>query len=423
MAASLFSRRLTFALFAALLFFVPLARGTVQPWAQSALMAMVCLLATLLLVDKTLTGAVIVPKTALSRPFLALAALVCLSFIFSHSRADGLEAIALFAVYIVIFYSTQHLAENRAGQRQVVYLLIAVATVVALLALIKRFNPYLVPGWWQYDLDVNNKAMTTGPYGNHNHLAGLLEMIIPLLLGLFLTRERRGTTLWLLISLTILLTATHILALSRGGWFSLAAALVVMFIILLTQKRFMPKKALLSAVSGMALVFLLILGGTHIAERLLTLGDETALNFAGRTIAWKGCLSMIAAHPLLGTGPGSFATLFPAWQPPGIAARFFQAHNDYLQYAAELGLPVLAIILWVGFILTRWLIRLISHPSRQIWGISLGAGIGILTIIFHSFVDFNLHIPANAAVFATLLGLLSSVAEKKQAKEHNATVR
>ena len=420
MASSHYPRRLTFALFAALLFFAPLARGAVQPWAQSALMAMACLLAAALLMEKALTGAIIMPKTPLDTPLLALTALIILSFLFSTDRADGMEAIALFAVYAVIFYAAQHLAASRVGQRQIVYLLIVLATVVALVALIKRFSPQLTPIWWRYDLDDGTMAdlydatMTSGPYGNHNHLAGLLEMIIPLALALFLIRTWRRAVLFLLFYLVLFLTATHILTLSRSGWASLAAALAVMVIILLAQKRFTRKGLLLSAIGGLALTFLFILGGTHIVERLLTLTDkETVLNFEGRTIAWKGCLHMIAAHPLLGTGPGSFTTLFPAWQPPGMTARFFYAHNDYLQYAAELGLPVIVIIVWVVMLLMRRMSHLLFHPSRQIWGISLGAGIGILTIIFHSCIDFNLHIPANAAVFTVILGLLSGTVEKK----------
>jgi O-antigen ligase len=244
-------------------------------------------------------------------------------------------------------------------------------------------------------------------------LAGLLEMIIPLIFCLFLTRARRGPALLLLLYLAILLVAAHILALSRGGWFSLSVGLLVMLVILLAQKRFTRKKLLLGVTGGLLLLFLFTLASTHVVERFLTMTDEDAmLDLSGRVAAWKGCLQMIAAHPFLGTGPGSFSALFPAWQPPGIEVRFFQAHNDYLQYIAELGLTAAAIILWIVVILTRLVIKQASHPSRQAWGISLGAGIGILTIILHSFVDFNLHIPANAAVFAALLGLLPSASHR-----------
>jgi len=419
MPISPYPRRLTFALFAALLFFAPLARGAVQPWAQAALMAGACLLAAALLVEKALTGAVTVPKTALDKPFLALVALLCLSFLLSDARTDGLEALALLATYAVIFYASLHMAASRSGQRQLVYLLITLATVVAFIALLKRFSPQLTPVWWHYD-DLPSGITATGPYGNHNHLAGLLEMIIPLVFSLFLTRTRRGAVLFLLLYLAILLIATHILTLSRGGWFSLAVALAVMLGTLLAQKRFTRKKLLLGVTGGLLLVFLFILSGSHIVERLLTITDEdTILDFAGRTIAWKGCLHMIAAHPFFGTGPGSFATLFPAWQPPGITARFFNAHNDYLQYIAELGLVAAAIILWITTILTRIVIRKAAHPSRQVWGFSLGAGIGILTIVLHSFVDFNLHIPANAMVLAALLGLLLANSNQNCHERHH----
>jgi O-antigen ligase len=128
---------------------------------------------------------------------------------------------------------------------------------------------------------------------------------------------------------------------------------------------------------------------------------------------------MIAAHPFLGTGPGSFATLFPAWQPPGIAARFFEAHNDYLQYIAELGLAAAVIILLIVIILTRIVIRNAAHSSRQVWGLSLGAGIGILTIVLHSFVDFNLRIPANAMVLAVLFGLLLANSDQNCHERHH----
>jgi len=404
----LYPRWLTFSLFAALLFFAPLARGAVQPWAQAVMMAGACLLAAALLVEKALTGAVILPRTALDKPFLALAVLFGLSLAFGQARDDGFEALALLAVYAVIFYAARHLAANRAGQRHVVYLLITLAAVVALIALFKRFSPQLTPVWWHYD-GLSSGNSTAGPYGNHNHLAGLLEMIIPLVFGLFLTRPRRGPALFLLLYLAILLVTTHILALSRGGWFSLSVGLLIMIATLLAQKRFTRKKLLLGITGGLLLVFLFILASTHVVERFLTMTDEGAvLDLAGRVTAWKGCLRMIAAHPFLGTGPGSFSALFPAWQPPGITVRFFYAHNDYLQYAAELGLAAVAIILWIVVILARLVIKQASQPSRQIWGISFGAGIGILTIILHSFVDFNLHIPANAAVFAALLGLLLS---------------
>jgi hypothetical protein len=48
----------------------------------------------------------------------------------------------------------------------------------------------------------------------------------------------------------------------------------------------------------------------------------------------------------------------------------------------------------------------IQSGSRQTWGFTLGAMTGIVAILVHSFVDFNLHIPANAVLFTVLAAIV-----------------
>ena len=48
----------------------------------------------------------------------------------------------------------------------------------------------------------------------------------------------------------------------------------------------------------------------------------------------------------------------------------------------------------------------LKNPSRLVRGITLGAMSGISAILFHSVADFNLHIPANALLFAILAALV-----------------
>jgi len=85
------------------------------------------------------------------------------------------------------------------------------------------------------------------------------------------------------------------------------------------------------------------------------------------------------------------------------------AHDDYAQALAETGLVGGALILLaVGtfFYLAfdRWGERLRYHQG---W-IRLGATVGCCGLLIHSFVDFNLHIPANAAWFAASAGWAST---------------
>ncbi len=117
---------------------------------------------------------------------------------------------------------------------------------------------------------------------------------------------------------------------------------------------------------------------------------------------------MIKDHPILGTGPGTFATVFTQYQPPGHAKRSFFAHNDYLHFASEVGLFLIPII--VLMIITLFIkgFNKMKNPSRMVQGITLGAMSGITAILVHSISDFNLHIPANAILFTVLAALVTA---------------
>ena len=91
--------------------------------------------------------------------------------------------------------------------------------------------------------------------------------------------------------------------------------------------------------------------------------------------------------------------------------RFFYAHNDYLHYIAELGLPIILIICWFIYILFKTGFKKLQSPSRQTWGITLGAMTGIIAMLLHSFGDFNLHLPANAGLFTVLAAIVMSTTE------------
>ena len=61
---------------------------------------------------------------------------------------------------------------------------------------------------------------------------------------------------------------------------------------------------------------------------------------------WQIAVGMVQAHPLLGTGPGTFQTVFDQWKPPGLE-RKWSAHDLWLNYTVETGLLGLLGILWV----------------------------------------------------------------------------
>jgi O-antigen ligase len=132
----------------------------------------------------------------------------------------------------------------------------------------------------------------------------------------------------------------------------------------------------------------------------------------GPGIRWditKDSLRMFTQRPVWGWGLGTFPTVYPAYRTFYTNLFINEAHNDYAQLLVETGL--------LGFGLMMWfLVRLFQHglPTSRRWefrwdgAVSLAALLGCTGILFHSFVDFNLQIPANAAMFYVLCALAAS---------------
>jgi O-antigen ligase len=360
---------------------------------------------SVLLLEKGMVGAPCFRSTAMDKPIGAVFFLCLVSAIFSMSRADSGEILVLIISYCIIFYCTIDCLRTREDERELVYVICGIGVLLTVIGFCKYAGFTL--SFWAYEELGYNKAFLSGTYGNHNHLAGFLEMVIPLLLALFLTRTRKGLTMVLLIGTAIFLVVGHILTLSRGGWFSLGMALTFMFLILMFLKQFKRKKLLVLLFSSCLLLILFVFSGTDLFERVLSFADdETVLGMNGRVMVWQGTLEMIKSHLLLGSGPGTYATIFPQFQPPGSTARFYEAHNDYLHFLAELGIVFLPLLCWWLFCLFRAGRKKLQSTSRQTWGLALGAMAGIVAILFHSFVDFNLLIPANALLFTVLAALV-----------------
>lgn len=105
---------------------------------------------------------------------------------------------------------------------------------------------------------------------------------------------------------------------------------------------------------------------------------------------------------------GSFVTAYPAHQRDAQDLLVEHAHNDYLEALTETGVlgGVLVLAAVIGFIrhtFTNLAVRL----KREASWIQLGAAVACCGLLVHSFADFNLHIPANAAWFAFCAGLAS----------------
>jgi len=111
---------------------------------------------------------------------------------------------------------------------------------------------------------------------------------------------------------------------------------------------------------------------------------------------------VIKAHPLLGSGLGSFSVIYTRYDTRNGIFRLEQAHNDYLQTLSDAG--ILGGVLGLAFIVIlfrRGFARRDTHDKFR-RSVTTGALAGCFAALIHSFFDFTLHTTANALLFVII---------------------
>ena len=387
-----------------LLLFGPLAFGAVEPWSIFILEAGAALLLGLWIVRQTLTGELSVTGSPLFAPMLVFALCIGLQLATGRTayRYETFSAGLLYCAYGILgFLVVQVLRRTMQVQALTVtfsaygFLLASFALLQGLSSTSKLYwlrTPRM--GGWIY-----------GPYVNHNHYAGLMEMLVPIPLVFSLTRGAQGPRKIMAGIAAALMAGTIFLSGSRGGMLAFVVQIGVLAVVVVWRQK---SRKLISALATFLVIgvgLVLWLGGSELAQRLATIHADTRTELSGgtRLDIDRDALRMFAHKPVLGWGLGTFPDVYPQFR--SFHTNFFinQAHNDYLQLLVEMGGLGFAIMLWFLWAVYRNAIRKLKNWAEDTNGaVALAALLGVTGILVHSFVDFNLQIPANAALFYVL---------------------
>lgn len=332
------------------------------------------------------------------------------------SRGALLKGLA----YASIFFLTLALVNRRSRvltlARVIVYSALAHAVYAVLMHLGGADIEY-------FGIRIRHLDSASGTYVNRNHFAGFLEMSLAVGIGLLIAglsdrsadtwkKFMRQTLEWILspkmvlrLSLCVLviaLTTTH----SRMGNTAFFASLLVAGVIGIALSRYATRNTVLLLASLIA-IDLLIVGSWFGVERLAQRFEQaTVEGIQARGNPASHTLSLVKDYPIFGAGPGTFYVTFSRYRDETIGAYFNHAHNDYLQLAAESGLVgLLLLAAFATFALGAALLAQWQRRDPLMRGMSFACVMGATAILIHSWVDFNLQIPANAALFMVLLAL------------------
>ena len=225
------------------------------------------------------------------------------------------------------------------------------------------------------------------------------------IIGIQFAQTRKKSLLVLLAIGLIDLAFTE----SKGAWLAYAGMLVFAAF---TYTNFMVNvRTHLSKFNLAALAVLLLAGaaaGVYSAKRF------QSVSF--RTYTWLSAFEMVKDSPILGTGPGSFKLVYPAYRRPQI---FYienahnnetqHAENEILEQAATGGLVGLALGLWLLVALfwgTFKTLRAfpVEEEPRQ-WAL-LGYSAALMGLLIHSVVDISLHFASSGLLAAVFIGVI-----------------
>jgi putative inorganic carbon (HCO3(-)) transporter len=320
------------------------------------------------------------------------------------------HAIVVAAMAAAMFWTAREIC-TRYGPRRLLRTVAWTGLFISTVAiLVHSSKPDLIYGIWS----PGASARPYGPFVNRNHMATWLVMALPLVMGYVFARfadRSSGRSLvaavdarmvWLMAAAAMIFVGI-VVSLSRSA--AVATLSSGIFVALAAMRRRRSRAWL--AVLGTAAVFVLILVAI---PRSVDLGmrfenPRLVTTTWTRQQIWRETLPIVRDFPITGTGVGTYPTAMLVYQQSDRRLFFNQAHNQYLQIAAEGGVGLVLLMLWALVAFALLAARGLRSDRTPILWVRTGAVAGIIGVFVQSIWETGLRLPANALLFAVLCAL------------------
>ncbi len=288
----------------------------------------------------------------------------------------------------------------RQGRARFLQSTLVFAFVLSIVATLTAFSSPPDKVFWIFDAAMDPHP-TLGPFVYRNQYAAFVEAILPLaIVGAI--HDRRRTILY--IAIAGMLFASVIAGGSRAGSI-LCLAEILLIPTIAFARKLISRAALVRVLAGSVgaiAIFTAVVGWEAIWNRL-----QEPNPYSLRAELVRSSFEMIRDRPLTGFGLGTWSDAYPAYARFDDGKFVNQAHNDWIQWAVEGGIPFFLIMLAIA----AWSVR---PAVGSLWGI------GMLAVFAHCLVDYPMQQrPALAAFFFAMLGALALRASDEYAGQKN----
>lgn len=269
------------------------------------------------------------------------------------------------------------------------------AFALSILAIFTALTSPIGVVFWKFDIATGHP--TLGPFVYRNQYAAFVEAVLPLAIVRALLDRGR----WLgYTAVAAVLFASVVAGGSRAGSILCLTEIVVTPLLVFASKLISGRTLVRGLAGSIAAIVLMtaVAGWETIWNRL-----QEPNPYSLRAELARSSIEMIRDRPVTGFGLGTWSTAYPAYAHFDDGNFVNQAHNDWVQWAAEGGVPFALILLAI--------VAMSVRPAlRSLWGV------GVLAVFVHCLVDYPMQQrPALAAFFFAMLGVIVSQREIRNA--------
>lgn len=350
--------------------------------------------------------------TFLARPFrwptivLLVVSILSLATTLSHSTTlvKILEYVEFFVVVIAAMRAEGDQESSWKLYLNTLFFIVAVMGLWGLVQFLFQIGPP------SNIIDLHH-VRADGLFGQPNVLGGFLGDSFPLLVAFMAFGPDWARRWWYWVFLCCDAIGI-IVTFSRGAWVADAAAVFFMGVVAqLRGKKAVSVKYIFPAIVIPLVMFVLgyVLGKTNLSHTLVQNTNQSSaqrivssvsavvnpgkhFNTMQRLVIWKGAIHAMFKHPFLGVGLGGFHRYLTLHKPPSLHGVPPMAHNLYLEWGADLGIPGIIIALWLQW---KWVATAVRNLSGRVselspfwFALGLGAFGTVVSFIVHNWVDF-----------------------------------